>query len=227
MTTRRAFLIGSGLLALGAATGAAEPAPTATGSRPARLTMIIDQDRCTGCRSCEIACKVYTATAPQYFNTHLRIGEEDTERGGHCVFTPVMCNQCDDPPCVAACMAGATFKLASGIVVTDWDRCTACGACIAACPYDARFADPRFGGRADKCDFCLDRVQRDQVPACVEACSAGARLFGDLNDPRGEFASCLRHHSFRVRRPELGTGPNVLYVRRRQARDRARTEVGS
>ncbi|HEB49858.1 MAG TPA: 4Fe-4S dicluster domain-containing protein [Desulfobulbus sp.] len=213
MTTRREFLIGSGTLALGAASVLAGAGRAARGSTPGRMTMIIDQARCTGCRSCLIACKGYTATDTGHFNTRLL---EEEDRHGRTHFTPVLCNQCDDPPCVRSCAAGATFKLENGIVVTDWARCTACGNCITACPYGARSADSRYGGRVDKCDFCRDRLQDGLAPVCVEACSAGARLFGDRENPEGGFATCLRQSTFRVLRPELETGPNVLYVQGRR-----------
>ncbi len=183
--------------------------------------MIIDPARCTGCRSCLIACKGYTATAAGHFNTRML---EDEDDHGRVAFIPVQCNQCDDPPCVRSCAVGATFKLDNGIVVTDWARCTACGACIMACPYGARFADTRHGGRADKCDFCQDRLLQGRVPVCVEACSSGARLFGNREKPRGEFAACLRQATFRVLQPELGTGPNVLYVEHRQYQPMATEE---
>ncbi len=227
MTTRREFLVGSGLLALGATSALAGSARATGRAGSGRMTMIIDQARCTGCRSCLIACKGYTATTPGHFNTRLLEGEDEH---GRAVFTPVQCNQCDDPPCVRCCPAAATFKLDNGVVVTDWDRCLACGACVTACPYGARFADARHGGKVDKCDFCQDRLEQGRVPLCVEACSAGARLFGDREDPQGEFAACLGTSTFRVLRPELETGPNVLYVvhrdYQRQARQRTTGEAG-
>ncbi len=212
MKTRREFFGSSGLLLAGATVSLAGGERRSAGPRPARLTMIIDLDRCTGCQACVIACAASADTAPRRFNTRLlrrKVKGHDRVRS---FFMPVQCNQCEKPPCVAACPVDATFRLANGIVVTDWGRCTGCGSCVAACPYDARFADPRYGNRVDKCDFCQGRLAVDLVPACVEACSAGARLFGDRTRPQGEFGRYLRTRRFFVRRPEEGTRPSVLYV---------------
>lgn len=128
------------------------------------------------------------------------------------LFTPVQCNQCEDPPCVSACPENATFKLPNGIVFTDWNKCKSRGDCVPACPYEARFADQRHGGKSDKCDFCLDRLEKGLVPACVEACSEKARIFGDLKKPTGEFAEYLNKSGLVTRKPELKLGSRVRYV---------------
>lgn len=215
MRTRRNFIQSSGLIILGAAANAGQ---AYSSSSPAKPMMIIDLNRCTGCQSCVIACKGHAKTAPEKFNTHLITVEKD-DSPARLIFTPVQCNQCDDPPCVPVCPNNATFKLANGIVVTDWDKCKSNGNCINACPYDARFNDQNYGNRVDKCDFCLDRLMQGLEPACVEACSAGARIFGDLNNPQGEFASYHQNKKIVVRKPEEKTRPNVLYVQAAQGRE--------
>jgi len=145
----------------------------------------------------------------------------------------ILCNHCDNPPCVRVCPTKATFKRESdGIVMMDMHRCIGCRFCMAACPFGARsfnFIDPRpfinkvdgnypnpefptrTKGVVEKCTFCYERLAKGQIPACVEV-SNGALIFGDLEDPNSEVRKVLNErYSFR-RRPELGTGPSVYYV---------------
>ncbi|MEA3467903.1 MAG: 4Fe-4S dicluster domain-containing protein [Thermodesulfobacteriota bacterium] len=218
MQTRRTFIQRSGLVILGAATGLAGVEKVKAEVAITKPVMIIDLNRCTGCQSCVVSCKGHSMTAPEKFNTRLITMEKDNSPA-QVIFTPVQCNQCDDPPCVPACPVNATFKLDNGIVVTDWDKCQSTGDCIAACPYEARFADSRHGQKVDKCDFCMDRLMQGLEPACVEACSSGARIFGDVNNPQGEFASYLRDKELVVRMPEKQTKPNVLYIKAGQGRE--------
>jgi Fe-S-cluster-containing dehydrogenase component len=139
----------------------------------------------------------------------------------------VLCNQCENPPCVRACPTKATFKREDGIVMMDFHRCIGCRFCMAACPFGARsfnFRDPRefivetdkafptrMKGVVEKCNFCSERLARGEMPACVEA-SDGAIVFGDLKDPESEVRQVLREN-FTIRRKEdLGTEPSVYYI---------------
>ena len=140
----------------------------------------------------------------------------------------VLCNHCENPPCVRACPTKATFKRESdGIVVMDMHRCIGCRFCMAACPYGSRsfnFRDPepfieeinlkyprRMKGVVEKCNFCAERLAVGEMPACVEA-SNGAIVFGDLRDPDSEVRHVL-HENFTIRRKQnLGTEPCVYYI---------------
>jgi tetrathionate reductase subunit B len=92
-----------------------------------------------------------------------------------------------------------------------YGKCIGCGMCIAACPYDARFFNP-FRSTADKCDFCVSRIDNGLKPACVEACVSRALVFGDLNDPSSEISQKLASVATSVIKPELGTKPKVYYI---------------
>jgi tetrathionate reductase subunit B len=83
--------------------------------------------------------------------------------------------------------------------------------CISACPYDARFFNP-IRDTADKCDFCVTRIDNGLTPACVEACLTGAIIFGDLDDPDSEISKTLSKTGATVLKPELGTRPKVFYI---------------
>ena len=126
---------------------------------------------------------------------------------------PRLCNHCDNPPCVPVCPVGATFKAATGEVLINSDHCVGCGYCVQACPYDARFINEDTG-TADKCTFCAHRLEAGLLPACVETCVGGARIFGDLADPKSEVSKILvaRKADVRVLKPDQNTNPNVYYL---------------
>lgn len=140
----------------------------------------------------------------------------------------VLCNHCEDPPCVRACPTKATFKRESdGVVLMDFHRCIGCRFCMAACPFGARsfnFRDPRpfieephaqfptrMRGVVEKCNFCAERLAEGKMPACVEA-SKGALVFGDLDDADSEVRELLRTNYTIRRKQSLGTEPSVYYI---------------
>jgi molybdopterin-containing oxidoreductase family iron-sulfur binding subunit len=143
----------------------------------------------------------------------------------------VLCNHCDNPPCVRACPTKATYKRKDGIVAMDYHRCIGCRFCMAACPYGMRsfnWRDPRpfidkatynkefptrMRGVVEKCNFCVDRLARNLQPACVEACgNTGGMIFGDINDSHSEISKVLAENFTIQRKPSLGTKPSVFYI---------------
>ena len=148
--------------------------------------MIIDIKRCMNCRACMVACKIIQKTPSNLFNTIIKESSKNclNGKGG---FMPLLCNHCEDPPCLKACPSNAILKLASGIVVTDWKLCDGKGYCVSACPFGMRHLDKENLNRSFKCDFCLERLEKGLIPKCVQTCPSGARIFGDLARPEGEF----------------------------------------
>ena len=141
----------------------------------------------------------------------------------------VLCNHCDNPPCVRACPTKATFKNQDGIVAMDYHRCIGCRFCMMGCPYGARsfnWMEPRpyikeynpdfptrMRGVVEKCNFCGERLAIGQEPACLEAVKeVGAIVFGDLNDPKSEIRQLLDMEATIQRKPSLGTKPSVFYI---------------
>jgi Fe-S-cluster-containing dehydrogenase component len=147
-------------------------------------------------------------------------------------YMPVQCQQCDKPPCVSVCPVEATWKEQDGIVVVDYDWCIGCRYCQAACPYGARHfnwtkpeipaeeVNPeqaylsnriRPQGVMEKCTFCLHRTREGRLPACLEACPTGARVFGNLLDPKSEIRWVLENKPVFVLKEDLGTEPSFFY----------------
>jgi len=216
-----------------------------------RWGMAIDLDRCVGCQTCAVACK-HANDTPLGIQWRRVLDVElgkfpDVAR----LFLPVGCQHCDDPPCVPVCPSGATRRRADGIVTQDYDLCIGCGYCAVSCPYGARSIDhaPRgyFGaaltrqegavahderrGVAQKCTFCVERIDRglarglvpgvdpEATPACAAACIAGAMTFGDLADPASPVARLLAANPGTVLNGPLGAGPNLRYFTRAPSAD--------
>ena len=176
-----------------------------------RYALLIDSRKCVDCKSCVVACRAENGVPLAYSRNW--INEE--HRGAWpkllAAFEPEQCHHCTDPACVRVCPTGASRQRPDGIVVVDDADCVGCRYCIIACPYDARFfREDR--GVVEKCDLCAHRVDRGEVPACVETCPSKARVFGDLNDANGKLRDVLAKRNYRVKKPEAGTGPQIYYL---------------
>jgi molybdopterin-containing oxidoreductase family iron-sulfur binding subunit len=147
-------------------------------------------------------------------------------------YLPVQCMQCENPPCVKACPVGATWKEPDGITVVDYNWCIGCRYCQAACPYWARHFNwnapkvpaeqinpdthylgnrPRERGVMEKCTFCIQRTRKGRLPACLEACPTGARVFGNLLNPNSDIRYVLENKTVFRLKEELGTEPKFWY----------------
>lgn len=206
----------------------------------ARWAMVIDLDKCSGCQSCTLACRME--------NNVSFVGPEQADEG-RAIFwnevyshvegeypevrlsmVPRPCFHCENPPCVKVCPVGATYvDEENGLVLQRYERCIGCRYCAVACPYGvryfnwrepewpagtARYQNPdvplRPKGIVEKCIYCVHRLP---IPACVQACSSGARYFGDLEDPTSQVAQLARSPRAVRMLEDLGTEPKCIYLK--------------
>ena len=212
---RRNFLQGLGALTFGTSAGAAEQAMAAPAPAPGgaghRWAMVVDLLKCIGCQACTVSCIHENAVPEGSFRTIVSTYEVSDGKTTAMVMLPRLCNHCADAPCIPVCPVGATWQQPDGIVVVDANTCVGCAYCVQACPYDARFIN-HATQKADKCTFCNHRVAAGLLPACVESCVGGARIFGDLNDPESAVSKIVAKGETKVLKPELGTAPHVFYL---------------
>lgn len=151
--------------------------------------------RCTGCKTCELACKDYHDLTPEiaFRNVYEYTGGTWSQDGllwsedVYSYYISGACNHCDMPACMANCAQGAISKdQKTGIVAIDAEKCIGCGLCIESCPYGAPKLDEEKS-IAVKCDMCAGRVAEGLVPICVEACPLRALEFGEIEELRSKY----------------------------------------
>jgi Fe-S-cluster-containing dehydrogenase component len=172
--------------------------------------MTVDTRVCVGCNACVLGCKAENALPANGYRdwivTETRGRFPDLAQE----IRSERCNHCAKSPCVSACPTGASHVVEGGTVIVDKDKCTGCKACIAACPYDARYVHPE--GFVDKCTFCLHKVRRGEAPACTTICPTDALTFGDLSDPGSAVSKQLKSRKWKTLRPEQGLEPSVYFL---------------
>ncbi len=188
--SRRCFLRYSGLAlastmatGLGGAGGPVLAAET-DGSPWQNKAMLNDAAKCIGCLSCVAACKKANGL-PEENKYSLETSAEtwttvrfNKTADGKMINVKMQCMHCTNPSCAGICPTGAAHKTDGGVVVIDQEICVGCRNCMVACPYNI----PGFSeeeGTVRKCEFCRERVAKGLIPACAEACPAGAIEFGD------------------------------------------------
>jgi len=210
-------------------TAQAKPDDQAVSSKT-RWGMLIDTDKCAkGCTGCVDACNnEHSLTGhgrPETDAQYIRKVSLVEKQTGHEISLPLMCQHCENPPCVDVCPTGASFKREDGIVLVDKHICIGCRYCMMACPYKARsfihevienqtLSAPRGKGTVESCTMCTHRVDKDGIPACVEACTEddhNAMIFGDLNDPNSEISKELKKHGGKQIRADLQLNTGVRY----------------
>ncbi len=177
----------------------------------ARFGMAIDTAKCVGCMDCIVACKTEN-NVPEGYNRDW-IAYDSTGRFPtlQMEIRSERCNHCDNPPCVDCCPTGASHIDDFGkVVLVESHECIGCKACVASCPYDARFIHP--DGYADKCTFCIHRIKEGLEPACVAVCPTRCMIFGDLDDPNSSINRALNSRKHHALLPEAGTKPRVFYL---------------
>lgn len=197
------------------------------------MGMLIDLSRCIGCDACTIACKQENATPKGVMFARVLEKELPKRAKNKKIFIPILCNHCEDPPCLKSCPTRAIYKREEGMVLVNPEKCTGEGTCVGACPYGAMFLPDGGSGNSDdelnpferltsslrpgktamKCTFCYNRVDKGLEPACVITCPVQCRIFGDLDDPNSKpsLYAGKKGQTPLPLIPQARTKPNVLY----------------
>jgi len=199
--------------------------------------MVVDLRRCDGCEKCTKACQKMHYLAEE--QTWIKVYDM-TASDGQPYFMPRLCMHCENPPCLRVCPVGATFKTSEGVVLVDQKKCIGCRACMAACPYEARYFNwgdpppapstldnpmpefpvPQQKGTVSKCILCVHNTDIGKLPACVDACTMGALYIADFENDVAvnglnetvKLSKFLRDNDAVRYKEELGTRPRVYYI---------------
>lgn len=166
-----------------------------------RVAVLVDLSKCIGCRKCEFACnqagdfdhKPMAAFEDMSIMKTLRRHESDTftvineyhsESSPRPVYVKTQCHHCLDPACYSACLVSAFSRQPSGPVTYDLNRCMGCRYCMVACPFNvpAFEYDRAMSPRIRKCNFCVQRLAENKLPACVDICPVQCMTFGHRHD---------------------------------------------
>jgi len=142
-----------------------------------KAILYVDLDKCLGCKTCELQCAIEHSQSKDLFKA---IKEEPlpqtrvkVEACGD-LSVPLQCRHCEDAPCIKICPTKALEKLAPGEpVIIKEDLCIGCKWCLLVCPFGVLNVN-REGKVIIKCDLCLERLEKGEEPACVEACPTKA-----------------------------------------------------
>jgi Fe-S-cluster-containing hydrogenase component 2 len=134
--------------------------------------LIMEYEKCVGCRTCEMACSAkHTATVNPH-QSRVSVVKWDIDGEG----IPIACSHCESAPCQAICPVIAIARDESlGRVMVDYDKCIGCRMCVAVCPFGAISFDS-ISGKVIKCDLC------DGDPLCARFCSYGALVYLDVSE---------------------------------------------
>ena len=133
--------------------------------------LVVDQEKCTGCRQCEMVCSVFHTGASNPSRSRIKVVKWENEG----FYLPTTCQNCEKPFCVEVCLTKACHKdLANQRVLIDKDKCIGCKTCIIACPFGAPLFDT-VERVTIKCDYC------DGDPQCAAFCEARAVDYVDVD----------------------------------------------
>jgi Fe-S-cluster-containing dehydrogenase component len=202
LLSRRGFLsasLSAGCAALGVP-ALAQAVPEFKGW-PRSYGMLTDFTACVGCRSCEEACNAANKMPPpdKPFNDDSVFKEkrwpsaatltvvnrfENRDNPSRPLYRKIQCNHCLEPACATACPIHAYTKTPEGAVIYDENFCFGCRYCVIACPFNIPGYDyeSAFEPKIVKCVFCYSRIKEGGIPACADACPAGALTFGKRED---------------------------------------------
>ncbi|RDB62340.1 oxidoreductase [Gordonibacter sp. 28C] len=177
---------------------------------------LIDLDKCVGCHDCQIGCKdehvgndwsPYAKPQPEVGQFWLKVNQYERGARPHVKVTymPVMCNHCENAPCMDAAKDGAVYRREDGLVLIDPAKAKGQKAIVDACPYHAVYwnEELQIPQKCTGCAHLLDGGHPISVPRCVDNCHVDVITFGEEAD--------LDLEGTEVLHPEWGTKPRVFY----------------
>jgi len=183
-----------------------------------QLAFYFDSQYCSGCKTCQVACKDKNDLGPGILWRRVyEIGggtwKKEREAWVPDIFAynlSLSCNHCDDPICLRVCPTGAIEKREDGIVRIDQKKCMGCRYCEWACPYGSPCFDEEKG-LMGKCDLCCDYIDQGKIPQCVSSCPMRALDFGryeDLLEKYGDQENIYPLPDPEITRPRLIVHPH-------------------
>ncbi len=129
-----------------------------------RKMLLIDPDKCTGCRMCVMACSLNKTDTFNPVRSRISIAKWEEEG----IMMPIMCQHCEEPPCMTACPIDAIHKNEeTGTVWIDHQVCIGCKMCMMVCPFGGPSFDP-VEKEVVSCDLCGGN------PQCADVCPTDA-----------------------------------------------------
>jgi Fe-S-cluster-containing dehydrogenase component len=185
-----------------------------------KWNMIVDVEKCDNCRLCFLAVKDeytrndfpgYSAAQPNLGHNWLDIRRK--ERGTYPIvkanFLPVMCNHCDNPPCMKAATNGAIKKRSDGIVLIDPEKSKGQKQIVDECPYQAIFWNEE---KEIPQAWTFDAHLLDEgwtKTRAEQACPMN--VFRTIKVEDDEMKRIQAAENLEVLKPELGTKPRIYY----------------
>ena len=160
-----------------------------------QIGFYFDQTRCTGCFTCSVACKDWHDIDAGPVNwIRITTIEEGKFPDLNMAYLSIACNHCADPPCVKACPTNAIIKREEdGIVTVDQEKCLGkdeCGfKCLKVCPWDAPQFSSNLNAKMEKCDLCIERLEKGQQTICVDACPMYAIQCGPMEELQEKYGT--------------------------------------
>jgi carbon-monoxide dehydrogenase iron sulfur subunit len=148
-----------------------------------RKIITVDLQKCYACLTCVVECAYARLGLPKHvpLNQVLSASRVSVEAAGD-LAVPLRCMQCEDAPCITVCPTGALYRDSlDEPVLIDRNLCIGCKSCILACPIGAISSDSE-GKAIQKCDMCITRLKKGQLPVCVASCPTGATQLTTLDE---------------------------------------------
>ena len=158
--------------------------------------IFIDREKCFGCYSCIVACKLEHNLPPHPVRPPnedpkgpeliriVEVGPQIHDDEVHYYFQPILCLHCLEAPCIEACPTSAIYRdIETGIILVKQDECNGCKFCLEVCPYEA---PQLYEGKLHLCDLCIHRLgerrREGRYTACEAACQARAIHVGTTDE---------------------------------------------